>query len=194
MEIVLQLLFLAIMALKIAALWLLADFITGLVHWWQDTYGHPAMPILGKYLIAPNLIHHRDPRHMLKGSYWYRVGSSVAAFIILSVSLWFIGWHSWEMILCLAFASQANEIHAMSHRSDKENGKFARKMQKFGIFQRRKTHGWHHKAPYDTNFCVMTEFLNPFLNWLQFWSRTEMILRKVFSIKVLRGSKARGGI
>ncbi|MBP7831680.1 MAG: hypothetical protein KA028_01535 [Candidatus Pacebacteria bacterium] len=184
----------AIVALKIFGLWLVADFITGVVHWFQDTYGNPNWPILGKYLVAPNLIHHKTPRHMLQGSYIYRVGSSIVAACIIAPALWLLGWHSWEMVVCLLMASQANEVHAMAHRTKKENGKIVAFLQKLGIFQRRKSHGWHHEAPYDTNFCVMTEFLNPVLNTIRFWYWTEWFLLKLFRIKVLRGAAVRGGI
>lgn len=183
-----------LISVKVFLLWILADFITGIVHWWQDTYGNPNWPIIGKYVVEPNLIHHKNPRNLLKGNYWYRVSTSIVAALVIGPTLWFVGWHSWEMIICLIFSSQGNEVHAISHRTDKENGRFFVFLQKFGIIQRRKTHGWHHSAPYDTNFCVMTEYLNPFLNRLKFWSRMEKFLEKVFGVKVLRGSDVRGGI
>ncbi len=180
--------------LQLFLLWLAADFITGVVHWWQDAYGNPKWPIIGKFVIEPNLIHHQNPRHMLQGNYWYRVNTSVFTAVILSVTFWLLGWHSWQMVVCLMFCSQGNEIHAMGHRTDKENGKFICALQKIGIIQTRRTHGWHHKAPYDTNFCVMTEFLNPALNWIGFWNKVEWSLQKFFKIKVLRGSAVRQGI
>ncbi len=182
------------LGIQIFLLWLLADFITGVIHWWEDAYGNPTWPILGKYIVEPNLEHHKNPRRLVKGSYWNRVNTSVCVAIIVSIIFYFCGWHSWRMILCLFFCSQGNEIHAISHRTDKENGKFFIFLQKIGIIQNRKTHGWHHKAPYDTNFCVMTEFLNPSLNKIDFWRKLELVLLKLFHIKVLRGSDIRGGI
>ncbi len=184
----------ALILVHVFLLWLLADFITGVVHWWQDAYGNPTWPILGKYVIEPNLLHHQDPRHMLKVSYVNRVNTSLITAGILITIFWLSGWHSWQMIVCLLFCSQGNEIHAIAHRSDKENGKFLMFFQKLGIVQRRKTHGWHHKAPYDTNFCVMTEFLNPVLNKINFWTRLEWTILKTFRVKVLRGSAIRKGI
>ncbi len=180
--------------LQIFILWLFADFITGVVHWWQDAYGNPTWPIIGKYVIEPNLIHHQDPRHMLKVSYISRVNTSVITAAILATVFWFVGWHSWQIIVCLIFSSQGNEIHAIGHRSDKENRKFICWLQKIGLLQTRKTHGWHHKAPYDTNFCVMTEFLNPILNKINFWMKLEWCILKIFRIPVLRGSEIRKGI
>lgn len=179
---------------QIFLLWLLADFLTGMVHWWQDAYGNPAWPILGKYMVEPNLNHHKHPRDLLKGSYWTRIKASFVAAIILIILFYLCGWSSWQMILCLLFSSQGNEIHAMSHRTNKENGKFVIFLQRLGLIQGRKTHGWHHKAPYDTNFCVMTEFLNPVLSKIDLWKKMESFLHKFFGIKPLRGSPIREGV
>lgn len=179
---------------QIFLLWLLADFLTGVIHWWEDTYGNPKWPIIGKHVVLPNLDHHSNPRLLLQGTYWNRINTSVYAAVIIGIILWLCGYGSWQMGLCLLFSSQGNEIHAIAHRSDRENGRFIVKLQRLGIIQTRKSHGWHHKAPYDTNFCVMTEFCNPILNKIHFWDRVEWILLKVFHIKVLRGSQIRGGI
>lgn len=179
---------------QIFLLWILADFITGMIHWWEDTYGNPNWPIIGKYIVVPNLDHHRNPRSLLKGTYWNRINTSFYAASVVAVILWMCGYNSWQLDLCLFFSCQGNEIHAIAHRSDKENGKFIKILQKLGIIQSRHSHGWHHRAPYETNFCVMTEFLNPILNRIHFWERIEFIILKVFKIKVLRGSSIRDGI
>ncbi len=182
------------LGIQLSGLWVLADFFTGIIHWWEDTYGNPSWPIIGKHIIKPNLDHHRNPRLLLKGSYWNRINTSVYAACVIILLCWLCGWHSWRMIVCVLFCSQGNEIHAMGHRSDAENGSIICFLQRMGIIQRRKTHGWHHKAPYDTNFCVMTEFVNPLLNVLGFWNGLEWCVRKLFRISVLRGSATREGI
>ncbi len=180
--------------IQVFLLWLLADFITGIVHWWEDAYGNPQWPILGKYIIQPNMQHHKSPRNLLQGSYWDHINTSLFGGIIFIATVWFCGWHSWQMIACVIFCMQANEIHAITHRTDKENGAIVVWLQKIGIIQKRKTHGWHHKAPYDTNFCIMTEFLNPVLNKIGLWEKVEWFIAKVFRIKILRGSPLRGGL
>lgn len=180
--------------IQIFLLWILADFITGLVHWWQDAYGNPNWPILGKYVVIPNLNHHKTPRSMLKDGYWDRVKTSVVTAIFLVTVFWFCGWHSWRMVLCLVFTTQGNHIHAMSHRTNKENGLFVMFLQKIGIFQGRKMHGWHHRAPYDTNFFILTNYLNPMFNKIKFFERLELLILKLFRIKPLRGAEVRGGV
>jgi plasmanylethanolamine desaturase len=178
--------------IQIFLIWLGADLLTGLVHWWQDTYGNPTWPIIGKYVVKPNLKHHDDPRAMLQVSYWNRCGASVVAGIVI-IGILLLCNASWQAIVLFAFSSQGNEIHAMAHRTDKENGKIIMFLQKIGIVQRRRTHGWHHKAPYETNFCVMTEFLNPPLNRIGFFPKLERLIQK-FGIKPLRGDPIRNGV
>ncbi len=112
----------------------------------------------------------------------------------MSMILWLMGLYSWQVIVCLLFCIQGNEVHAMSHRPDKNTGPLVRLLQKTGIFQSKKMHRWHHKAPYETNFCIMSDFVNPILNRIGFWRKLEMLILKVFKIDVLRASSIREGL
>ena len=168
--------------LQVFLLWIAADFITGIIRWWEDTYGNP------------NLIHHKQQTKLLEGSYWNRINTSFFAIAMIGAVFWLIGLCSWQIILCLLFCVQGNEIHAMSHRPDKVNGRIILFLQKKGIFQSKKTHRWHHKAPYETNFCIMSDFVNPILNAIGFWRKLEYLILKVFKIDVLRGSPVRKGL
>lgn len=178
---------------QVFLLWIVADFITGIIHWWEDTYGNPNWPIIGKYVVKPNLIHHKQPTKLLEGSYWTRINTSFFAAAIIGGVFWFIGIRSWQIMMCLLFCTQGNEIHAMSHRPDRKNSKVTLFLQKTGIFQSKKMHRWHHKAPYETNFCIMSDFVNPILNRIGFWRKLEWLILKIFKINVLRASSIRNG-
>ena len=181
-------------ALQLFLLWCAADFITGVIHWWEDTYGNPNWKIIGKYVVEPNLVHHKQPHKLLEGSYWNRINTSFFAAAVFGAILWSIDLLSWRTIVCLLFCSQGNEVHAMSHRPDKVTNKLIRFLQKTGIFQSKKMHRWHHKAPYETNFCVMSDFCNPILNKINFWEKVELLILKVLKIPVLRASSVRNGL
>lgn len=180
--------------LQFFLLWLAADFITGMVHWWEDTYGNPSWKVIGKYVVEPNLVHHKQPNKLLEGSYWTRINTSFFAAAIIGTVLWLIGLHSWQILVCLLFCVQGNEIHAMSHRPDRGTSPLTRFLQKTGLFQSKKMHRWHHKAPYETNFCIMSDFVNPILNKIGFWRKLESLIWKVFRIHVLRASSIRKGM
>jgi ubiquitin-conjugating enzyme E2 variant len=47
-------------AAEIVASVLLADFLSGLAHWLEDSYFTPATPLLGP-TIARNILHHERP-------------------------------------------------------------------------------------------------------------------------------------
>lgn len=179
---------------QIFALWILSDLITGVVHWWQDTYGNPEWPLIGKYVVDPNLKHHKNPREMVTIAYWRLMRASIVTACVLMPLLWLCGWHSWRMVLCLAFSSQGNWVHLLAHRTVRENGKVITLLQKLGVFQSRRMHGWHHRAPYDTNFFILTDYLNPIFNKMKFFMKLERAVEKVFGIVPLRGHAIRGGV
>lgn len=180
-------------AFQVFLLWIAADFITGIIHWWEDTYGNPNWPLLGKYVVEPNLVHHKQPNKLLEGSYWNRINTSFIAAAAIGAILWLLGLRFWQIYVCLLFCTQGNEVHAMSHRPDRITSKFTEWMQKSGLFQNKRSHRWHHKAPYETNFCIMTDYVNPIVNKLDLWKKLEWIMLKLFNIKILRASTIRSG-
>ena len=179
---------------QVFLLWIAADFITGVIHWWEDAYGNPNWPIIGKYIVEPNLIHHKQPTKLLEGSYWNRINTSFFAAAIIGGILWLVGLYSWQMIVCLLFCVQGNEVHSMSHRPDKASNTVVRFLQKTGLLQSKRMHRWHHRAPYETNFCIMSDFTNPILNAIGFWRKLEWLIFKLFKIDVLRASPIRKGL
>ncbi len=178
--------------LQIVLIILLADFISGIGHWFEDAYGNPDWPILGKYVVIPNIEHHKKPRDFLKGSYIYRNSTVLVPALFFLFLLYSCGWLCWQSIFFTVYIAQVNEVHAISHRIKEENYFLLRLLQKIGLVQSNKHHGWHHKAPYNCNYCIMTEYLNPILNKIRFWERIENGL-KLIGIYPIRGSEIRGG-
>lgn len=178
---------------SLIAIILVADFISGIGHWFEDVYGNPNWPLIGKYVVLPNIQHHLTPRSFLKQSYLYRNSTSFVVVIFIGVVFWILGLLSWQVGLLIAYLSQVNEVHAISHRKKSENATFIRFLQKIGLIQGLRHHGWHHAAPYDTNYCIMTEYLNPLLNKLKFWEQIESAL-KYIGFEPLRGTEIRNGM
>ena len=179
--------------IKILLLILITDLVTGIGHWWEDAYGDPRWKVLGKSVVIPNLDHHKRPREFLKSSTWERIRLSFSIAVIIGLAFYFTGLLCWEVIFCLLYGSLANEVHAISHRTNKENGKLICAMQKIGLIQSRRMHGHHHTSPYDVNYSIMTNYLNPFLNKTKFWIGLEYLI-SLFGINPMRGSKIREGL
>lgn len=150
---------------------LVADLLTGIFHWWEDRYGNPDWPIIGKYIIHPNIKHHQDPMFFCNGNYWTRNWTTLIPSLIVSFIFYTIGYYFW----CLVFiiASQSNEIHCWEHA---KTNRFIKFLQKNYILQNKKTHSLHHKRPYDTNYCVITMIVNPILNKIYFWEYLEDVV------------------
>lgn len=180
------------MVLKIIGLMLLTDFLTGAVHWWEDAYGDPAWKFLGKSVVIPNLEHHQYPRKFLQHGMWPRIRLSFIIAVTLGSIAYLLGVLYWEVAFVLLYASLANEIHAIAHKTDRENGRIICWIQKIGLIQSRRMHGFHHTSPFDINYCVMTNYLNPILNKMRFWVALEWIIG-LTGIKPTRGLATRRG-
>ena len=143
---------------------LIADFLSGLFHWAEDSYGREDWPVIGRSVIAPNNLHHERPRAFLANS-WYR-----SADVQILMALWssflllVVGLLTWRVVLVLALVVNANELHKWAHRTKTENGRLITCLQERGLLQSRAHHGRHHGGKRNTNYCTITPWLNPLLD------------------------------
>src|SRR6187549_974018 len=76
-------------AVILAAGYLVADLLTGLVHWFCDTFFDETTPIIGPGLIAPFREHHRDPLLMTRHTFLELTGSSFRGLApLLALFVW----------------------------------------------------------------------------------------------------------
>jgi plasmanylethanolamine desaturase len=179
------------LALKLLLLILIADFLTGVVHFWMDQYGREDMPFVGRHVIEINILHHQKPRHMLKKNYWQLTWTSWLLGAIVAVFAWFLGRFSWEIAFVIIAAANANLVHQWAHKTPEENGRVITWLQDWQVLQSRAHHGLHHHAPYDTQFCILTNLLNPILHTVRFWEFVVWVLRRV-GIQPVAGTNIRG--
>lgn len=163
--------------------WLLADFIAGVVHWWQDSYVQADTLLLGKLIGVRNKLHHASPTAFLMGSYWHRnyttiIPSMIALILCLCFELIRNGW------LTMLFISQANQIHCFAHLG-RRNPAWVRWLQSVGVFQSARHHNLHHGSPFEVRYCVMSNYLNWILDGSRFWRGLEYV------VFIVTGYKAR---
>lgn len=169
--------------LQIAACVLAADFISGLFHWLEDSYGNPNWPIVGKWITQANDLHHREPRAFLEKN-WFQSADVglLAGALVLGIAAIF-GWLTWQLVLILALLVNANEFHKWSHRTRKENPAIVLRLQRWGLLQTPRHHGRHHQGRKDSHYCIVTAYLNPWLDRSGFWRRLEKVAFAAFRVK-----------
>jgi ubiquitin-conjugating enzyme E2 variant len=143
--------------------WLLADLFTGVFHWAEDSFGSETTPVLGQWLIAPNRLHHVNPLAFTEHGFLGRNQAAIVAAVVVG-GLWtmLVG-PSVFMIVFLTGSAIANEVHFYAHRPSLAP-RVIRWAQSIGLCQSPKAHALHHRPPFTSNFCVLTDWLNPLLN------------------------------
>jgi hypothetical protein len=160
----------------------LADFIAGIIHWLEDSYGSPNTPIVGKPIRA-NILHHEQPRDFLKNNWWQNARSSLPVVLIFAGAFILFDCLNFFTVSLLILGWNANEVHKWAHQSKRERPWIATKLQELRILQSPKDHYRHHREDLDSDYCVMTPWVNPFLNWINFWRISERIIFLVTGAK-----------
>jgi len=152
--------------------WLAADAVTGLAHWAEDRYGDPNWTgWVGRHIVQPNVLHHAHPRDMLEGGYFQRNWTTIVPAATIAIALAAAG--QFWLSLVFLFASQGNEVHGWSHQ---KCNRYVRGLQLLGILCSPEHHAVHHEKPFDRNYCVLSDCMNPVLSAVRFWDILESLV------------------
>lgn len=155
---------------------LAADFFSGLFHWWEDVYGNPKWPIIGPWIVKPNIIHHQDPLLFTRSTFWMRNYQALIPMWTIAVVIWLCSGPLW-LIGAAALAGLANEIHAWAHAPHHKTWPVIVALQDMGVLLSPRQHSFHHHSPFAVNYCTVTNWLNPVLELCDFWRTLEWLLR-----------------
>jgi hypothetical protein len=169
----------AMVLLATATGYLLADLLTGFVHWFCDTFFDEATPFVGPGLIAPFRERHRDPMLMTRHGFLELTGSSFRGLApLLGLFVWRGGALTAPVnafVLALASgAVAANLLHRWAH--DPSPPAAARILQRVGLVLTPDRHARHHQPPYAAAYCVTSGWMNPLCERLKLWTRAEAVL------------------
>ena len=173
--------------LQILIAWLLADFVTGLIHWIEDKYMDAVtLKFWARDIAADNDLHHSKPTAMLLNSYWDNMRSGAIIGWPIAAMLFWIDAPLWLSMMPF-FAAFGNLVHRFSHTPVDQLPRWIRGMQEFGLFISHQQHDAHHRsmkrlipkhlAGY--KFCPMTDWVNPILDRVEFWKSLERILTAI---------------
>ena len=161
---------------------LMADFVSGFVHWAEDAYARPDMPWLKK-IAEENLLHHQRPRDFLRNTWWQ---SSYDLMLIGAVVLLLASWFNsltWHVVLFVVLSVNANQVHKWAHRNRTENPRWVVWLQKTCLLQTPRHHSQHHRGNNDTHYCVLTNLLNPVLDRVKFWRVLEVLISRLTGVQ-----------
>ena len=164
-------------ALEVLIVVLIVDFLSGVIHWLEDSFGKPEWPIIGPLIILPNIRHHHRPtaftRNTWFGSAWILL---IAGILAVGVA-WLVGALSWQFLLAVALGVNANEIHKWNHMPRSKKPWLVVFLQDWHILQTPRHHSKHHRGRKDSHYCTITNLVNPVLELLGFWRRMEKFIK-----------------
>lgn len=173
-----------LIATTILPAWLLADFLTGFVHWFEDRYMNMHSLNFLQSIADDNDEHHRKPTAMLQSSGWVNMQSGAAVGWPVAFVLWMIGMPTIVWLVPF-FAAFGNLVHRWSHTPRRQLPRWIRMMQESGLFISHEHHDRHHRsmkrlipkhiAGY--KFCPMTDWVNPVVDGLGVWKVLERFFR-----------------
>lgn len=161
---------------------LAADFASGVVHWFADTWGRDDMPVLGQRLLRPFRLHHIDPEDFLRRRFIDTNGDVAFVAIPFLAALLVVplegAWASPAIVAGFGFCAvgmMTNQIHQWAHMP--QPPAVVRLLQATGLILGRANHAAHHAGAYDAHYCITTGWCNRPLQWLDFFRRAEALVQ-----------------
>jgi hypothetical protein len=168
-----------------AAGYLLADLVSGLVHWFCDTFFQVTTPVIGQAFIRPFREHHDDPLSITRHDFLEVNGNNCLALLPLlagvllvsgSASPSLAGMFGQTLALTFALATFAtNQFHKWAHQE--QPSALVRRLQASGLILSPEHHARHHSRPYRQAYCITVGWLDPLLDRHRLFERIEAAVR-----------------
>ena len=154
----------------------LVDFVSGLIHWVEDTFWTEKTPVLGRWVVAPNVLHHHSPSAFVEKS-WLESSWDL---LLLGLGVLAVAWVSdcltWQVWLFVVVGANANQIHKWTHLPARRLPWAVRALQRLRLLQSAAHHAAHHRGAKNTAYCVITPWVNPVLDRLGVWRGLERLV------------------
>jgi hypothetical protein len=165
--------------------YLVADFISGFVHWAGDTVGDEHTPVFGPNFVRPFRYHHVDQKDITRHDFVETNGNNcivVAPVLLLLVlampratGAYFYGavvvtFTSW-FVFC------TNQFHKWAHHDNP--ARWVRALQRMGLILSPEHHAIHHASPQNKSYCITVGWMNPLLDRVGFFRLCEGIVSRV---------------
>ena len=169
---------------------LIVDFISGLAHWACDTWGSFYTPIVGPTLIRGFRMHHVDPQDITTHGFFETNASTcypcppwiVAGLLLTPGSCFFVDLYQWMVNFGIIATIMTNEIHKWSHMVHSKPHSAIRLLQRSGLVMTHEHHHRHHQGNFDNSYCIINGWMNPILERIDFWRKSEALITKITGI------------
>ena len=152
---------------------IIADIISGFIHFAQDNIGSEKVPIWGK-IVEDGRKHHEDPTAFTRSSVWERSKYAfIGSGLLYQLSDFIIGPTIWGISATIAGAFMI-EIQVWAHRDKESTPRVIQALQWLGIMQSPRKHEPHHYqnedgSPKQIAYCIITDWINPIFDYFEFW-------------------------
>lgn len=160
---------------------LMADLVSGFIHWWMDTWGTPETPFFGEIFIRDFRIHHIDQQEMTRHGFFETNGNNAIAALVVLVPavIWtpsqpeaiafLVSW-----MIAILFT---NQIHKWAHQV--QPPMLVRRLQSWRVILSPSVHAKHHVPPHMTYYNITTGWLNFLIERVRMYSAFEYIIVSV---------------
>ncbi|WP_165874304.1 fatty acid desaturase CarF family protein [Rubrobacter taiwanensis] len=175
---------LALPLLAVAA-YLVADLLSGFVHFLLDNFGSAKTPVFGPNFIKPFRDHHTDPTGIVRHDFVDTNGNNSLVSVPFMLVVWLavpVSTTVWGFLFGTFFLLLAgavfltNQFHKWAHMD--EPPAWVARLQDWGVILSKRHHDIHHESPYDTYYCITVGVWNPLLDRTRFFERAERLLRR----------------
>jgi ubiquitin-conjugating enzyme E2 variant len=166
---------------------LLADLVSGLVHWTADTWFSETMPVLGRRFLRPFRVHHVNPADFLRRDV-IDCNGDVAMLNIPFLAIALVlpetaigGALSLALVAFAAVSLPTNQVHQWAHMPSPPRA--VRWLQRRGLLLSIEAHARHHEEPYVANYCIATGWCNRCLTAIGFFPACERLVTRITGLE-----------
>jgi plasmanylethanolamine desaturase len=151
--------------LVVLAAGVVADFVSGIVHWMADTWGRESWPVVGRRVLRPFRVHHVNPGDMLGRGFLDLNGDVALITLPIFAAAWLMPIETPAQRVAASFltawgawALPTNQVHQWAHMPDPPRA--VRWLQRGRVILPPAIHRVHHASPYATYYCITTGWNN----------------------------------
>jgi ubiquitin-conjugating enzyme E2 variant len=171
----------------VAVGYLLADVLSGIIHWAGDRLGSERTFLLGPHVVRPFREHHSDPRAITRHGFIETNGNNcMGASMLLALGFVLpvqdaggVFVQVTLVVMCLAIFG-TNQFHKWSHLP--RVPPWIALLQHWHFILPPAHHDVHHAAPHDRYYCITTGWMNEPLRRVRFFEALEWFVEHALGL------------